>query len=205
VSAPAAPLVGAVLAAGGSRRLGRPKQLLSLHGRPLLQHVLAAADAGGLDRVVLVLGAAADEVEAAIAPLPGTCVVRNAAWADGQASSLRTAIGAMPADAGGMVVLLGDQPTVRPEAVRAVTAAAVAGAAPIVRAGYRDGPGHPVAIARALWPRLAALEGDLGARELIRADPALAATVAVDGPAPPDVDTEEDYGRLVDGAASPAG
>jgi len=205
VSAAPAPLVGAVLAAGGSRRLGRPKQLLPLQGRPLLQHVLDAAAAGGLERLVVVLGAAADAVEAALEPPPGTRIVRNAAWADGQAGSLRVAVAAMPADAGWMAVLLGDQPTVRPEAVRAVAAAALAGTARIVRAGYREGPGHPVVIAQALWPRLAALDGDRGAREIIRAEPALAATIALDLSAPPDVDTEEDYARLVASTATPAG
>src|SRR5262249_61619706 len=130
------------------------RHLRALQGRPLLQHVLAAAAAGGLDRVVLVLGAAADEVEAAIAPLPGTRVVRNAAWAEGQASSLRAATGAMPADAGGMVVLLGDQPTVRPEAVRAVAAAAAPRAAPIGPARYRGRPRPPGALAPALRPPL---------------------------------------------------
>jgi molybdenum cofactor cytidylyltransferase len=180
-----------VLAAGGSRRLGRPKQLLPLQGRPLLQHVLDAAAAGGLERLVVVLGAAADAVEAALEPPPGTRIVRNAAWADGQAGSLRVAVAAMPADAGWMAVLLGDQPTVRPEAVRAVAAAALAG--------------HPEVIAQALWPRLAALDGDRGAREIIRAEPALAATIALDLSAPPDVDTEEDYARLVASTATPAG
>ncbi len=92
-------------------------------------------------------------------------------------------------------MLLGDQPEVRPEAIRAVIAAAAD--APVVRASYGGVPGHPVLLARSLWPELARGRGDAGARGLIAARGERPALVEVGGAAPADIDTPEDYALLV--------
>jgi len=171
----AAPSVGAVvLAAGGASRFGAAKQVARLGGRPLLQHVLAAA--APLDDVVLVLGARADEVLAAIQP-GAARVVRCPDWEEGMAASLRTGLAALDAD--WSVILLADQPGIGPEAVARVAAAARVAPAPItaVRGSYGGRPSHPVALSRPLAAAAGGLRGDAGARALL--DPASTLLVEV--------------------------
>ncbi len=177
-----------ILAAGASRRLGRPKQTLMLDGRPLLQHVVDAARAAAIGRVVVVLGANASSIRSVIAlPQDGTTVV-NREYATGQASSLRAGLSALGDDVARVVILLGDQPHISSEVIRSVAM----GPGPIRRASYRDGPGHPVAFERSLWSQLVEIDGDHGARELITDHPDLVVSVEVPSDGPRDVDTDDD-------------
>jgi nicotine blue oxidoreductase len=165
------PVVGGlVLAAGASRRFGSPKQLAELGGVPLLQHAVDAmlgADAVG--PVVVVLGAHADAVERAVA-LHGARAVRCATWEEGMAASLRCGVAALGAErCDWVLVTLGDQPRITAQVVAAVADAAVSSprGTAAVRAAYAGVPGHPVALGRELLPRVAALRGDVGARDLL--------------------------------------
>lgn len=199
-------LVGLILAAGASRRMGRPKQLLPLAGRPLLQHVVDAASGSRLAESVLVLGHAADEIRAALT-LPTRCrVVVNPEPDAGQSTSLACGLAAVDAGAAAVVVLVGDQPGVTSALIDEVTAAFLAGDAPVVRPVWRtDGtatPGHPVVLARAIWPALAGLTGDQGARALFDAHPEWVHQIEIAGAPPLDVDDHEDYGRVLDAAGS---
>jgi molybdenum cofactor cytidylyltransferase len=189
--------VGAIiLAAGSSHRLGRPKQLLDLEGKPVLQHVLDAVDAAGVGEIVVVLGHAADRIEAALTLPEHARVVVNSDHATGQGSSLRIGLDRLSPHVGRAVMLLGDQPRVASEAIRAVAA----GAGPIIRAVYRGTPGHPVAFDRDVWAELAATAtGDQGGRELLRRDPQRVHDVALDHPSPLDIDTDDDYMRVLRG------
>jgi molybdenum cofactor cytidylyltransferase len=159
-------IAGLVLAAGEGRRFGGPKQLAELRGRPLLEHaVRAMAAAPGIDRVLVVLGARAEEIRARV-DLGGAEVVVCAAWAEGMSASLRCGLDALSgADPEAVVIMLGDQPLITAEVVAAVVGAA--GDAPAARAVYDGVPGHPVLLARELFPRLRELRGDQGARELL--------------------------------------
>jgi CTP:molybdopterin cytidylyltransferase MocA len=198
VTAHAAGAVGAlILAAGRSARLGQPKQLLPLEGRPLLQHAVDAAAAAGLPRIVVVLGHAAERVAAALALPAAAWIVVAARHAEGQAASLAAGLAALEEEDAveAALVLLGDQPTVSPAAIRAVAGAYRAGGPPILRASYGGRPGHPVLLARPVWAEAMALEGDRGARALI-AGGARVGAVEVAGEPPPDVDTWEDWERL---------
>lgn len=183
-----------ILAAGTSARLGQPKQLLPLYGRPLLQHVVDAAAEAGVDRIVVVLGQAAPEVEAALVLPANAEVCVNPRFADGQSTSLHAGIERLTEDVDFALVLLGDQPGVSADTLRAV---AKAPAAPIVRARYSGRPGHPVRFAREVWPALNETRGDTGARDLLTAGAYDVAYIDVDGDPPPDIDTWDDYTRLV--------
>src|SRR3954453_14438465 len=180
-------VLGLVLAAGGGSRFGRPKALVPWHGRLLVQHAVAALTGGGCDDVLVVLGAAADEVRAAAPDLPGT--VDNPDWPTGVASSLRTglaALGDTPATAA--VVLLADMPGVTPEAVRRLVARAAPDA--LALGGYGDRRGHPVLLGRDHWAGAAAsATGDKGARDYLRANAALVRVVPV-GDVPDDRDLD---------------
>ncbi len=177
-----------ILAAGSSRRLGRPKQLLILEGKPLLQHVIDAAGDADVAEIVIVMGHLAREIEAAVTLPVNARVVVNPEYATGQASSLRIGLGALGSGIGRALILLGDQPRITVDAIRAVAI----GPGPIRRIRYRATPGHPVGFDRELWQRLMAIEGDRGARELMAARPDLIHEIARDAPLPMDVDTSAD-------------
>lgn len=205
-------LVGIILAAGASRRMGEPKQLLPLAGRPLLQHVVDAAAGSVLDEIVLVLGHAADAIRAAVVlPARGRVVV-NPAHAEGQSTSLACGLGAVTSAAEAAVVLVGDQPGVTSVLIDRVVGVFFAGEAAAVRPVWRDAadvltPGHPVVLARRLWAEAARLDGDQGARSLFATHPEWLREVEIAGDPPCDVDDLEDYRRVLDaaGAASTGG
>jgi CTP:molybdopterin cytidylyltransferase MocA len=183
---------GLVLAAGAGERFGGPKQLAELGGRPLLEHALAAVEQAKLDRVVVVLGARAEEVRAAV-PLHGAEPVMADGWEEGMAASLRAGVDAL-GDCDAIVVVLGDQPLIGPAAIVRV-AEARAPEWDAVRATYGGVPGHPVLLERSLFAKLGGLRGDEGARAVLRE--ARVRAVPCDGLGrPDDVDTPEALSAL---------
>jgi molybdenum cofactor cytidylyltransferase len=186
-----------VLAAGASLRFGSPKLLAPLAGRPVLQHALDAVAAAGLEDVVVVLGDGHAAVEAAIA-WRGERRAVNERPLDGLSSSLRVGLDAAAEDDAceAVLVVLGDQPALRPGVVQAVLDAADGSAALLVRARYAaDGAPNPVLVKREAWAMAAGLSGDRGLGPLLAARPDLALAVDVDG-GNPDVDTPEDLAAL---------
>jgi molybdenum cofactor cytidylyltransferase len=189
---PAEVISGIILAAGSSKRLGRPKQLLDIEGRPLLQHVVDAAAGAGLDEIVVVLGHDAERIAAALVLPPSARVVVNPDHSAGQSTSLRAGLDALDAGPGAAAILLGDQPRLTASAIIRVIDAFRAGPAPIARAIWRGVPGHPVVVARSEWDRFRGSEGDVGAREVISAS-RVVAEIEMDEAPPVDVDTWEQY------------
>ena len=131
-----------MLAAGEGARFGGPKQLAPLAGRPLLEHVVRTMLAV-CDRVVVVLGARADEVRAGV-DLGGAEVVVCGDWAEGPFASLRGGIAELGDEPDAVIVALGDQPSLSRERIDAV----LAFDAPIARALDGGAPSHPVVIRR---------------------------------------------------------
>ena len=172
---------GLVLAAGEGRRFGGPKQLARVSGRPLVEHALAAVR--DLDRVVVVLGARAEEIRAG-ADLAGAEVVVCPDWAEGMGASLRhglTAVG----DADEVVIVLADQPFITPAVVARVRAAHGDAA----RAVYDGAPGHPVVIRRPVLARAGDLRGDSGFRDILGGVTEVECADLAD---PTDIDTQAD-------------
>jgi molybdenum cofactor cytidylyltransferase len=191
---------GLVLAAGGSRRLGRPKQLLPYRGATLLDAVLATARGCRFDQLVVALGGASVEVRDAV-DLAGADVVVNDAYGAGCSSSIAAAVAALDPRCDVLVLLLGDQPGVRAATVAALLAGR--GHAPLAVCRYEDGRGHPFAFAQSVFGDLGRLHGDKAVWKLLDQRPADVAEVAVAGPVPLDVDTWEDYEAVLAGAGSP--
>jgi molybdenum cofactor cytidylyltransferase len=185
---------GLVLAAGGSRRLGRPKQLLPYRETTLLGHTVAVARACDFRQLVVAVGGHADEVRESV-DLRGVDVVVNDAFGEGCSSSIAAGLVVLDASCGVLVLLLGDQPGVTPATVQALLAGR--GDAPLAVCRYDDGRGHPLAFGRSVFADLASLHGDKGVWKLLDRRAADVVEVPVPGPIPRDVDTMEDYEAVV--------
>lgn len=183
-------VTGLVLGAGGSRRLGRPKQLLPYGEKTLLGHVLDTARACPFDQLVVALGGAADGVREQV-DLRGADVVVNDAFGSGCSSSIAAALGAIDERAELLVLMLGDMPGVTVESVEALLAAR--GDAPLAVCRYDDERGHPFAFDRRMFEELAHLHGDKGVWRLLDERAGEVVEIRIDGPVPLDVDTPEDY------------
>jgi molybdenum cofactor cytidylyltransferase len=155
---------GLVLAAGAGRRFGGAKQLAELDGRPLLEHSIRAMVASPVGRVVVVLGSGAEDVMDRV-DLHGAEPFVCERWDEGQSASIACGLAEL-SDCEAVVVTLGDQPRLSPDAIRRVLAARGNGAV-AVRATYWGAPGHPVLLERELLERMRDVSGDHGARNLL--------------------------------------
>lgn len=187
-------VTGLVLAAGGSTRLGTPKQLLPYGAEPLLGHVLGVARECRFDQLLCVIGGGAADVLERV-DFGGVKVVENPQFGDGCSSSIAAALGAVDPRSDTLVLMLGDQPGVRAETVATLLRAI--GDAPLAVCAYADGRGHPIAFARSIFGDLAALHGDKGVWKLLERRAEVVAEVPVDGTVPLDIDTWEDYRRVL--------
>ena len=186
-------VTGLVLAAGGSSRLGQPKQLLPYGEATLLDHVLDTARACRFDQLVCVIGGGAGEIRGTVG-FDGVVVVENPEFGEGCSSSIAAALGAVDERCDVLVLMLGDQPGVTAESVEKLLAGR--GDAPIAACAYADGRGHPLAFGRRLFPELESLHGDKAVWKLLDRHAAQAADVPVDGPIPRDIDTWDDYAQI---------
>ena len=187
-------LTGVVLAAGRSRRLGRPKQLLPYRDSTVLDQTLRMARRCGFDQLILTLGGAADEVRRVV-PLDGVQAVVVDGPSSGCSASLRVALDSVDPASAGIVLLLGDQPGVTAAAVRRLVE--TGSDAPIAVCRYDDGLGHPFWLSRGMFGELVGLHGDKGVWKLIESGRFDVVEVPADGPVPLDVDTWDDYERLL--------
>ncbi|MCQ4165963.1 nucleotidyltransferase family protein [Tahibacter harae] len=156
-----------VLAAGASRRLGRPKQLVQVDGESLLRRSLRCVLATAPRDTVVVLGHAAQELAAHIADLPARCVL-GAQWQQGMGHSLRQGVAQLAPGCDGVLVVLCDQPALDEAHLQALLRAWQANPRQAAATGYAQTLGVPVLLPRG-WLRDAALDGDRGARDLLRA------------------------------------
>lgn len=184
-----------VLAAGSSRRLGRPKQLLPFRGATLLDATIETVTGFGFPQTIVTLGGAAPEVRDTV-ELSSVDVVDSLHHTDGCSSSIVSALDAIDPAVDGFLLFLGDQPGVSAAAVDALVRTAAAGAE-IAVVDYNDGTGHPFWFARSMFGPLAELHGDKAVWKLLESGRFETAHVRVDLDTPLDVDTWEDYQRLV--------
>jgi molybdenum cofactor cytidylyltransferase len=165
-------------------------------GMPLLGQVLTDARACGFDQLVVALGRDSGRIGTQV-NLTGADVIVNCD--DGCSSPIAAAVRAVDPRCDVLVLMLGDQPGVRPQTVSALLAGRRG--APIAVCRYEDGPGHPLAFGASLFPDLSGLHGDRAVWKLLDRHAHDAAEVPIAGPVPRDVDTEDDY-RAVFAAAA---
>lgn len=158
-----------LLAAGASRRLGTPKQLIEVHGETLLNRTVRLAREAGARPVVAVLGAHCAEIAATL-PQDQAVVVENDAWPSGMASSIRAGLRALEVHAGtapGVLLLACDQPRLTSAHLRRLLDAWRETEGCIAASAYGGARGTPAIFPRALFPQLNALQGDKGARSIL--------------------------------------
>lgn len=189
-----------VLAAGGSKRLGRPKQLVDVKGRPLLEMVVAETAAWPVALVAVVLGHEAEEILERVEFGEATVLI-NPDWEEGIAASLRVGLDHLGREPRleRVLVALGDQPHIPPEVPPGLIEAMEHSGRPAAVPKYRFQVGNPVLLDRSLWPRLMSLEGDVGASRLLRTHPEWVEEVWFDRLPPRDVDTPSDVADLTGG------
>ncbi|HEV8404138.1 MAG TPA: NTP transferase domain-containing protein [Candidatus Limnocylindrales bacterium] len=191
--------VGLVLAAGAGSRFGGRKLLAPIGGRPILQHVLDALAAAGIDDVVVVLGADAAAIEPAIRWRAERRVI-NPDPSRGLSSSVAVGFETIGPDVGAVLVALGDQPLVSVEVIGSLLDGPASSGRPIAVPVYADGRGrNPVVVRRAAFPVVGEASGDRGLGPVLEAHPDLVAEIAVEG-ANPDVDTPGDHARAIEAA-----
>ena len=186
-------IVGIVLGAGSSHRLGRPKQTLRFGSTTLLAHVVGDVEASGLDRVVVVLGGNVETVAPTLQP-SRAIVVSNADYGSGCASSLLAGLDSA-AEPGAIMLLLGDMPGVDKHVIDAVLDGYNRNPTWAAVTRYRDGTiGHPFVFSNAAFETLRTLHGDKAVWKIVDREPERRVAripVAVD--LPRDVDTWDDY------------
>jgi CTP:molybdopterin cytidylyltransferase MocA len=189
-----------LLAAGGSRRLGVPKQLVRYRTRPLLLHAVAAAR-GALPHAPLIVVVGAEPRRLALVLQRARCgarIVANSDWKRGMATSLQAGLAAIPRSAQAALVLLVDKPRVDAAALQRLVAAWRRHPTVPAAAQYAGKPGVPAVVPRRHWRALRALRGDEGARALLRDGPV---TLVEMPEAALDVDTPADLLALRAGEA----
>lgn len=184
-----------LLAAGASRRFGAPKLLQELDGKPLIRWTAEALDAVAPDDVLVVVPPFAGLIREALSGLR-VRFAENRRAEEGMGTSIAAGISAVDDRAEAVLLTLADVPFGPALVLPAVVQRYRKGGAAIVAPSYRGVPGHPVLFARAVFPELAVLDGDRGARVVIEHDPSRVVTIDVDAEPPRDVDTAEDLARL---------
>jgi molybdenum cofactor cytidylyltransferase len=160
-------LPAVILAAGASRRLGQPKQLVRWEGETLLRRAVRAAQACA--PVLVVLGCRAEDMAAELAGLPVT-LVPNPEWEEGMAASIRHGVRALPLGAAGALFLVCDQPAVDEALVARLLEAQRAQPEAVITCGYAGTRGTPTLFPARCFPQLQELQGDRGARGLLQGE-----------------------------------
>lgn len=195
VSAVFEPVVAIILAAGGSQRLGRPKQLLNWEGISLVRHAALTAITSDLEHVIVVIGSSSEKVEAEVADLPVE-VVLNLEWKSGQSSSTRAGLSAIPDNTGAVIFMLADQPRVSRRLIRTLVERHASTMAPIIAPMVDGRRGNPVLFDRSTFKDFNSISGDAGGRALFSKyqidwidwhDPSILL----------DIDTDDDYRLLI--------
>jgi len=158
-------IAGVILAAGGSKRLGRPKQGLKWQGKPFITQIALQSLAAGLAPLKVVVGVDQALVRDAIADLPVE-LVENPHWEEGQSTSMKIGLCTLPSNCDGVVFLLGDQPQVSALLIRKLVERRITTRAPIITPRVGNRRGNPVLFGRETFQALHEVTGDKGGRAI---------------------------------------
>jgi molybdenum cofactor cytidylyltransferase len=189
-----------VLAAGLSSRMGSPKALLPLEGRPLLLRVLSEVLISNLDRIILVYGPKGTFIRQILEGIPQSSkldLVYNPAFRQGISTSIKKGLNKLRPETKGLMFLMGDQPFLKASVINRLIRQFLKGPNHIVVPYYGQRPGNPVIFPASFVPELQTLQGDTGGRQVIRRHPESVHRI----PIRPsrigwDMDTPEDYEKI---------
>ncbi len=188
---------GVILAAGMSQRFGRPKQLLKLKNKHLIEWVLDAALASRLAKVVLILGHEQPKIIQALGPKSNHSrlqIVTNLRYREGQSTSLQAGLLEIQSRISSVMFLLGDQPLLKTATIDHMLDRFWHSARDICVPIWQGKRGNPTIFSRAMYCNLMAIEGDIGARQVIRANRERALSIELDDPLCfLDIDSPKDY------------
>ena len=190
-------VTGVILAAGQGRRMGKPKQLLQLGGKPMVWHVAATACQASLAEILVITGAYAPEVKHVLQELP-LQVIYNEEWVQGQSTSVIKGVQSVKDETQAVLFLLADQPLVDIELINNLVKAFQETKASIIMPRCHNRPGNPVLFDLGVWrSALLKLSGDEGARQIIRQHQAAIHYIELPGGQTfLDVDTPLEYDRM---------
>jgi molybdenum cofactor cytidylyltransferase len=194
------PTAGIILAAGMSRRFGEPKQLIELHGKPVVEWVLEAALKSRLEDIVLVLGYRSRQIVTrmgALANDPRIRIVVNHDYETGQSSSLRSGISQIDGVYPSAMFLLGDQPLVDSRTIDYLLDRFRSSRKHICVPVYQGKMGNPAIFSKRFYHQIQSIREDTGARQIIADNPDQVLEVAMDHPfCLMDIDTREDFEKI---------
>ena len=187
-----------LLAAGESRRMGSAKALLHYQGQTFIARICNAFLTAGVDELIVVLGARADELRRALPAHHKLRSVVNPRYSLGQLSSLMVGVGALSSESEATLVNLVDHPLIEVKTIQALMTSFRAAPLPILIASYQGKRGHPVLFSSQVYGEILAAPLDQGAKVVVRKDPTRVREIPLDDPGIlADIDTPEDYARYV--------
>jgi molybdenum cofactor cytidylyltransferase len=172
-----------------------PKQLLPWRGTTLLEWVVRQVETSPLDEVLIVVGHQSEEIQRRVS-LGRSGFVETSDFGEGCSASIRNGLRAVSSRAEAAVLILGDQPEIQTDAIRAVIEGWQRLSSPVVRISYRGQSGHPVLVSRTIFPEIEVLRGDKGVWKLLEAHPEWIQEIPLDLAPPGDINRLEDYARL---------
>jgi molybdenum cofactor cytidylyltransferase len=193
-SEPSPKIAAILLAAGGATRMGQPKLLLPWKGEALIHRAARVALQAGLLPVIIVSGAGTEGIHSALKDLP-VQFAHNPIWQEGQSTSVRAGVEALPADCQAVVFLLGDQPFVGADLIQTLVTTYIKDRPTILAPHVNGKRVNPVIFDRSVFPHLLDLKGDAGARSIFGVFPP-AAMPWPDEKVLLDIDTPDDYAAL---------
>lgn len=182
-------IAGVLLAAGGSSRLGYPKQLISFEEKPLIRHMISVIKKGGIESLFVVVGSHSEEIIATI--IEDVQIIHNPNWEKGLSTSIQSALAVIEKEYDAAMMFIIDQPYIDPALISKMLATMKISRAKIIAARAAGQQTHPVVYRREIYPALLSLKGDKGGKEIIRKN----WVTWVDWPDPAilqDIDTPED-------------
>ncbi|MEW6672139.1 MAG: nucleotidyltransferase family protein [Thermodesulfobacteriota bacterium] len=194
------PTAGIILAAGLSIRFGRPKQLVDLGGKPLIDWVVDACLSSRLDKIVVVIGADAENISSGLSAKyrdPRITAIMTPQYREGMSRSLQAGLAEVMQDSPSVMFLLGDQPLVGTTLINALLESFWESDKDICVPVHGGRRGNPTLFTSRFYKQLLKVSGDIGAREIIQAHPEAVLAVEIEDPLPfYDIDTEKDLETL---------
>ncbi len=185
-----------ILAAGESKRMGRPKQLLVFQGRTLIERAADTVVASKVHETIVVLGHQAEAVKAVLKDKP-VRIILNPDYRQGMSTSLKAGLSQVAPDARAVLIMLGDQPGLTPETINQLIEAFEEGKGGIIVPVYNGRRGNPVLLDLKYIAEIMALTGDVGARQILAAHTEDVYEIQSDSESISiDIDTEQDYKKL---------